>query len=196
MINNLKLSVLSIALLLVACGGGGDGDGTSANAGQPAAIGADKYVGSWATGCLDIPEAVAMVPGALLKEKLSYTFTKTSDNVLSYTFEVVLYTTAGCSGNAYMSAQRSTGEWTLEGAGDVANTEKATNRKITSPGISAGNSLVFNDVSLPGRYLVRRPPAKDIFQVSGSTLVTGNLSPLSAQGYPMTLNTAAVFNKK
>lgn len=155
------LAVSCTFLALVACGGGG-GDAAPA----PAAVSADKYVGTW-IHC----EAT----GTSTSIKNTLIFTKTAATSLGYTAQEQSYTaSATCTGTNTSSNQ--TGSITIVGTKVIAaDTVEKIDVAISTP--VAGSD-------------------KDIALVAGTTLKLGNDTVLDANGYPTALDNAFIFAKQ
>lgn len=184
----IHLASLLAAAALSACGGGGDDTvADNGNTTQATDAAADKYVGTWATGCFESAYAASGAPDVPLKQITTFKFAKVSDTQLTVEIIPNIYPASGCTGTpAQLPHAGTRNTMTIDASVTVDGqaAEKVTlHTPAIDPGISAGVSIVLNGVVLPGDYFTDADTEKALFAVVGNKLQTG-ADNLGADGYP------------
>lgn len=210
------LSAALMAVALAACGGGGsdsteDGNpaGTTGNTtGSPttsppvgtSSVGADKYAGTWISGCADSVAVTASAPTVALKQTISYTFAKVSDAKASLVQVTNIYPSTGCTGTALATHTNagSSNALVIDGTTtvDASSVDKVTVTIGAIGGLSAGGTINLNGVVYPGNYFMVTSATKNLAKIAGTSLNLGNTTALDAQGYPTAINSGLTYTKQ
>jgi len=210
------LSAALMAAALSACGGGGSDSTTESNpassAGNPSggtttttpvgtsAAGADKYVGTWVSGCADSVAVAASAPTVALKQTVAYTFAKVSDAKASLVQVTNIYASTGCTGAALATHTNavSSNALVIDGTATVdgSSVDKVTVTIGAIGGLSAGGTINLNGIVYPGNYFMVTSTTKNLTKLAGNALNFGNTAALDAQGYPTALNSNLTYTKQ
>lgn len=198
------LPVMAAMALLVACGGGGD-DGPAAGAGSGGAGGsggaaaASRYAGNWKSldgVCYDDNEVKIRANGidSPAYSDLSPFEVIATANGLQVSAQRRIFDNANCSGQP-RATHRIVSNFTFEGQrvveGKTVDLISYRDEPIGG-GISAGNTIILNNVVYPGNYFTR------FDQGSGLSYLQGNLWFLSYNDddtYPTSFVNAAELER-
>ena len=211
--NNTKfLSIAALAVALSACGGGGSdsstepgSSGTAGNSGVTtpggtAAVGADKYVGSWVSDCKDSVAVAASAPAVPLKQTITYTFTKVNDTKLSAVQVTNIFPATGCTGPALVTHTNASASnsITIEGTAtlDGSSVDKTTVTTGAIGGMTAATTISLNGVVYPGNYFTLTSNTKYLAKITGTAMTFGSSTAVDAQGYPTALTTTLNYTKQ
>lgn len=198
----IHLASLLAAAALSACGGGG-GDDTVADNGnttQATDAAADKYVGTWATGCFTTSYTASGAPDVPLNQITTATYEKVSATELSVVLIANIYpASSGCTGTPVQLPHAATRNRLTIDASVTVDGQAADKVSLflpaIDPGISAGANIVLNGIVLPGNFFTQTGTYKELFAVVGSQLLAGTDTE-GADGYPTAIDPTDPFTRQ
>ncbi len=185
------MSAAGLAVMLAVHGGAG-----AKVAGGPAADPLDAYVGSWLSDCTDSPMVLKTAPGATLKQRFSFTFSKLGASSLSFVMVTEIYPATGCSGAplARHTNNSAANHVSLDASAvvDGGPVHKVT---VTHGALGGSANGATDGIVYPAEFFTGSIVHKDLLKVSGKTFYRGRPGLLDEQGYPTAPNADFGFKR-
>lgn len=191
----MTIKLLSAVGLTVMLAAHGVADGKVAD-GKVAADPLDAYVGSWVSGCADSPMVLKTAPGATLKQRFGFTFSKLGASSLSFVMVTEVYPASGCSGTplARHTNASAANHVSLDGSVVVGGTA-AHKVTVTHGALGGSADVAANGILYPAEFFTGSIVHKDLLKVAGKSFYRGRPALLDEQGYPTAPNLDFAFTR-